>query len=172
MKTRTFKFPGIILSCILFAAVALLNSACQKDDSAPEPQVKKYADIVLADIKSKEAGMTTAGLVISNSSGILFKAGDILVYKTNLGNYGKMEIVSVQQDENYKLTFKAITFKPDGTLLSQTTGLSIRGTWLCDLDTMTEVEETGLQDFWNERINATDTQLTPKENAAFVRFTN
>jgi hypothetical protein len=83
-----------------------------------------------------------------------------------------MEIVSVQQDENYKLTFKAITFKPDGTLQSQSSGLSIRGTWLCDLDTMTEVEETGVQDFWNERINETDTQFTPKENAAFIRYTN
>jgi len=172
MKANVVKPLNKIFTAILLLLVVFMSNACQKDENQGEPKAVSFADLTVADIKAKKAQMSAAPLVISNSGGIYFKAGDILVYKTNLGNYGKMEIVSVQQDENYKLTFKAITFKPDGTLQSQSSGLSIRGTWLCDLDTMTEVEETGVQDFWNERINETDTQFTPKENAAFIRYTN
>ena len=171
MKTLAYNPVNKIITAILLLVVVLSNS-CQKDDTQDEPKVVSYADLSLANIKAKEAQMSVAPLVISNSGGIYFKAGDILFYKTSLGNFGKMEVISVDQADNYKLTFKAVTYKTDGTMLSSCTTLSIRGTWLCDLDTMTEVDEDGTQDFWVERLNPTDTNLEPKINAIFVRCTN
>ena len=171
MKTLAYNPINKIITAILLLVVVLSNS-CQKDDTQDEPKVVSYADLSLTNIKAKEAQMSVAPLVISNSGGIYFKAGDILFYKTSLGNFGKMEVISVDQADNYKLTFKAVTYKTDGTILSSCTTLSIRGTWLCDLDTMTEVEEDGTQDFWVERVTPTDTNLEPKINSIFVRFTN
>jgi hypothetical protein len=172
MRTNVCNPVSKILTTILLLIIVLCN-ACQKDDKQQdEPKVISYTDLAIADIKAKEAQMSVAPLVISNSGGIYFKAGDILFYKTSLGNFGKMEVISVDQADNYKFTFKAVTYKADGTILSSCTTLSIRGTWLCDLDTMTEVEEDGSQDFWVERLNPTDTNLEPKINATFVRFTN
>jgi len=171
MKTNACILMNKICTTILLLLVVLING-CQKDDTKDEPKLVSYADLSLTNIKAKEAQMSVAPLVISNSGGIYFKAGDILFYKTGLGNFGKMEVISVDQADNYKFTFKAVTYKADGTILSSCTTLSIRGTWLCDLDTMTEVEEDGSQDFWVERLNPTDTNLEPKINATFVRFTN
>ena len=171
MKTNACIPVNKICTTILLLLVVLING-CQKDDTQDEPKVVSYADLSLANIKAKEAQMSVAPLVISNSGGIYFKAGDILFYKTSLGNFGKMEVISVDQADNYKLTFKAVTYKTDGTILSSCTTLSIRGTWLCDLDTMTEVDEDGTQDFWVERVTPTDTNLEPKINSIFVRFTN
>jgi len=172
MKANVVKPLNKIFTAILLLLVIFMSNACQKDENQEKPKAVNFADLTVADIKAKEAQMSEAPLVISNSAGIYFKAGDILFYKTSLGNYGKMEVISVNQAENYKLTFKAVTFKPDGTLLSSGSSLAIRGTWLCDLDAMAEVEEDGTQDFWVERINPTDTNLEPKINSTFVRFTN
>ncbi|HNW52686.1 MAG TPA: hypothetical protein PKN21_00380, partial [Bacteroidales bacterium] len=126
MKTLAYNPVNKIITAILLLVVVLSNS-CQKDDTQDEPKVVSYADLSLANIKAKEAQMSVAPLVISNSGGIYFKAGDILFYKTSLGNFGKMEVISVDQADNYKLTFKAVTYKADGTMLSSCTTLSIRG---------------------------------------------
>lgn len=101
---------------------------------------------------------------------MIWKAGDVFIYKTALGNYGKFEVVSVTVTENYKLTIHATTYKSDGTVLSSASDLSIRGTWLCDLDATKEVSDDGSEDFKNNRLTNTDTELEPCNGALFSKY--
>jgi ABC-type sugar transport system substrate-binding protein len=51
--------------------------------------------------------------------------------------------------------------------------LEVRGTWYCDLDypNMKEVDDETLADFKNERLTNTDTKLTSKNGAKFMKRT-
>jgi hypothetical protein len=167
METSVKGISKILYFLLVFLSLSFL-SACKKDD--PETTVKQFDDISLAGIIEKESSLSASDLDLSNSGGLLMDAGTILFYKTSLGNYGKLEILSVDQTDNYKITLKAKTYSPDGILLSETTSLAIRGTWLCDLDLMTEEIDNGNADFWHERINATDSKWVAKNGALFFRY--
>ena len=72
---------------IFSLAIAILLSysftACKPDNNEPQPPLKSYADVTLADIKAKETLMTTNDIVVSDANGIKLKSGDIFFYKTN-----------------------------------------------------------------------------------------
>jgi hypothetical protein len=84
-----------------------------------------------------------------------------------------MEIISIDQAANYKITLKATTYENTGTVCSACTSAQVRGTWIFDLDQMEELDDVSEnEDFWNERINATDTHFTPQNQASFLRYSN
>jgi hypothetical protein len=170
------KTPKIVSSKMIFVLIAILSTctfaACSKDEDDPQtPEEIDFEEIQFLDIKAKELELSSSSLLISDAVGIHFKADDILFYKTSLGRYGKMKIILVNPDDNYKFSFTASTYESNGTLFSGTSSAEVRGTWLYDLDQMEELDGSTLNgDFWNERINATDTYLTPKNEASFLRF--
>jgi hypothetical protein len=173
---KTYLYSGIRTRFQFFLLLLVIAFfACEKeqeDNEETEISLVSYAQLNLADIKAKEATFSNAGLIISDANGIYFKSGDVLLFKTSQGYYGKMEIISINQVENYLMTIKAVTYNTDGTVCQECSSSAIRGTWLFDLDAMAEVDAiSNVEDFWNQRINATDTQLTPKNNATFVRYT-
>jgi outer membrane protein OmpA-like peptidoglycan-associated protein len=71
---------------------------------------------------------------ISNNSNIVNGKGTILIYATSDGNLGKMEIVAIDKNNNYKLTVKYVTYDSNGNIYSKSNNLEIPGTYTCDLD--------------------------------------
>ncbi len=92
---------------------------------------------------------------LSNHTGIVAGKGSVFVYKTSEGNYGKLEIIDIDKNDNYKTTFRYVTYAPDGSILSQSDNFSVRGTYICDLDKGTE---EGTDD------NAADFQVSREDN--------
>jgi hypothetical protein len=172
MKTLAFLKLKTLFALFVLLTV-ILCAACSKEDPENEPSLMNYQEIKLSDIKAKESALSSSGMVISDAAGIYFKPGDILFYKTSKGRLGKMEIISVDQTANYKITLKATTYENTGAVCSACTSAQVRGTWIFDLDQMEELDDVSEnEDFWNERINATDTHFTPQNQASFLRYSN
>ncbi|MBK7174609.1 MAG: hypothetical protein IPH84_15590 [Bacteroidales bacterium] len=169
MKTHSSRSKGRFTLFLSLIISIVLITGCKKEEDSGNT-IKKYDEITYADIKSNENSLTSAGIGISDATGLLLKAGDILFYRTNLGNLGKLVIISIEPADNYKITFKAKTFASDGTLISETMSLDIRGTWQGELDTLIEGTVATDVDFWNERVNDTDTVWTPKNDAVFYKY--
>lgn len=87
-------------------------------------------------IVAMDADLSTAN--IYGSDGIEFWPGTYFIYKTSAGRYGKFIVEKWEPDVNHQLTLGWITYNADGTIYSTGTGLVIRGTFACDLDTGTE----------------------------------
>ncbi len=162
---------------IFSLAIAILLSysftACKPDNNEPQPPLKSYADVTLADIKAKETLMTTNDIVVSDANGIKLKSGDIFFYKTNKGKFGKIEIESIDKSANYLIKCRALTYYESGMSEYVTNNnIAVRGTWLCELDDMGmgETEDETVADFKNERQNATNTQIKPQNGAKFVKY--
>ena len=104
----------------------------------------------------------------SNPSGYTLQICDVIIYKTNSEHYGKLKILDFDDNENKKLTIQAISYNDDGSIFNQTDNLEIRGTWTCDLDAM--LESGPEVDFHWQRVNGTDTNLSPRGNARFAVY--
>lgn len=158
----------IKLIFILFMGLTISN--CSKDDSDPSPQ--NYDDLTRQDILDKESQMITGNITTTNDSGLVWQVGDVIVYKTSADRYGKFEILSIDQADNYKLTIKLTTFDSSGSVFISTNSLAIRGTYLCDLDTAIEMSNYGSDDdfHWNRQSN-TLTYLTTRNYAKFLKYT-
>jgi len=95
--------------------------------------------------------------------------GNILVYQTNEGRYGKMEI----QQYGYNLMFKWVTYNSNGSVYSSGQDLTIQGTWHCDLDLGVQSPSGGDQnsDFWWEQVGGPERYLAPQNGALFNIYT-
>lgn len=71
---------------------------------------------------------------ISNKNGIVNGTGTVIVYATSDGNIGKLEILDINKDDNYKLTVRFVSYNAKGAIESQSNKLVIPGTYTCDLD--------------------------------------
>jgi hypothetical protein len=104
---------------LLLGLIMVSMGACKDDD--PVAPVKKFADYTRADIIAVQANIT-ADAVTYDAQGLTnFKAASILLFKTSSGNYGKMEVVSV--DANYNLTMNLVVYDANGVVLVQKTAL-------------------------------------------------
>ncbi len=153
---------------ILMLTTILLMQSCKKKSDAPAGPPKTYAEIKQDAIKNKEAAMSANAIQASGSGGVSWSAGDVFVYKTRTGLYGKFKILSITVADNYKLVIEAVTFNAAGAIHKQTASLTLPGTWVCDLETL--VESTGGSDFHWNRQNSTDTFLEPENGAKFVKY--
>lgn len=160
---RTMK-TGLSLLTLVFSLT--LITSCEK----PEDDPSLFDLVAPEDIAMLEEDMEAGPMTISNANGVQWEPGDVFIYKTNQGRFGKFEVISVNQAENYKLTIKAVTYDTGGVIHSQTSSLSIRGTWLCDLDTMTEVGIDGTEDFKVSRDTEVNTSLLPTLTAVFSAY--
>ena len=103
---------------------------------------------------------------ISNPTGILNGTGTIILYATSDGNLGKMEILDIDKNDNYRLTVKYVTFNDQGAVHSKSDHLEIEGTYSCDLDKgkAKDVIQSEI-DFQLGRESKTNTTLFPGEIA-------
>lgn len=72
-------------------------------------------------------------------------SGRGLAYQTSEGRFGKLQITSCARDS----TVQWVTFRADGSVHSQGTGLTVRGTCVCDLDAGREARASA-EFFWGQ----------------------
>jgi len=71
---------------------------------------------------------------ISGPNGIVNGAGTIFLFFTSERNLGKMEILDVDKNNNYKLIIKYKTYNQSGETVSESDHFEIEGTFAFDLD--------------------------------------
>ncbi len=108
---------------------------------------------------------------LSNRNGIVAGPGSVYVYKTSEGNYGKLEIIGIDKNDNYKTTFRYVTYGQDGNILSQSDNFSVRGTYTCDLDNGTEEgTDDAAADFQISREDNMTTSIGCYNDAAILPY--
>ena len=108
---------------------------------------------------------------LTNHNGIVAGKGSVFVYKTSEGNYGKMEIIDIDKSDNYKTTFRYVTYANDGSILSQSDNFTVRGTYTCDLDNGTESgTDDNAVDFQVSREDDMNTRLDCYNDAAIALY--
>ena len=110
---------------------------------------------------------------ISNKSGIVNGKGTIILYATSDGLMGKMQILDVDKNDNYKLTVKYVTYKYNGGVHSQSNNLEVEGTYSCDLDNG-EVEGVSKEDrdFMLKRSDKTTTSISSTDTTILKIYSN
>lgn len=164
MRYLTLKIASLLM--ILLLSMTL---SCTKDEIDEMPENTLFENITRDKIASNTTRLSGKKIEATNSNGQILNIGDILIYKTNDNHYGKLKILDYDYDNNIKLTIESVAYNDDGSIFKHSKHLEIRGTFLCDLDLMIE---TGLEnsEFHWERINKTDTNLSPKDDAVFAIY--
>jgi len=145
---------------------------CKKDkDPEPEPAVPRtFAQINLNHIKQKESLMSDEAIQTSGVNGVGWKMGEVYVYRTRSGLYGKFRVGTIEPAVNYRLTITAVTYKQDGTVHNEIEKLVIRGTFGANLEDMAEgVSYTDI-DFQWVRQSQVNTMFTPTNGGAFIVY--
>ncbi len=117
------NFKGIVLFLLVGT---LITAGCKKSSLKLDSR---------ASIIAQESKMTTATIPTFKIGGALLKAGAIILYKTNLGNYGKLKFVKIESaGGNGLLTIDILTYKTNGSILIDKKGFTVVGNYYCDLD--------------------------------------
>jgi hypothetical protein len=153
---------------ILFAS--LLFAACKKDKENEPAKPTSYAEIQVSHVKNAEGSMSASEITLSDGSGLVMKPGDVYIFKTNAGLFGKFKINSIDIAQNYQLSIMAEVYNADGTTKAQTNALVIRGTYYCDLDLLTETPPPQERDFKIERLTTFETKFLPSNGARFAKY--
>ena len=92
---------------VMLLGIALLSlGACKKDKKLSE--FEKLTPSVIA---SKDSEMTADAIPYdAPAPAINFKAGSIILIKTDVGNYGKMEILSNSGDPDFELKVNLVVY--------------------------------------------------------------
>jgi len=93
--------------------------------------------------------------------------GSIIFCWTSQGRYCKFLIESFGPAPVHTLTIRWVTYNKDGTVYSKGSGLTVRGTWLCDLDKGLETSTDS--DFWWVQETSTIRYLLPENGATFYK---
>lgn len=122
-----------------------------------------YGRLDRAKIAAMDASLSTNN--IYGSDGAEFWPGTYFIYKTNAGRYGKFIVEKWERDVSHQLTIGWITYNANGTIYTTGTGLTIRGTYSCDLDLGAETS-TGSDWSWVQ-IDSSVRYLAPVNGAKF-----
>lgn len=114
-KKKTMKHYVMLLGMAL-----LCLGACKKDK---KETVKTFADYTLKDLKDQTANITAEAIPYDAPAVTNFKTGSILFFKTNVGNYGKMQVVSVSAQ--YDVVANIVVFDSNGAKLADKSNFTI-----------------------------------------------
>lgn len=163
---------------ILFVG-ALTVAGCKKSKSVtpevapdPIPTTLSFDQLTYAKIaaQDKDGKFTSANIVATTAAaGNVLKPGAIILYKTNLGNYGKLKVVSI--DANYLLTIDIITYGMyDGELANKKALTLAEFSFPCDLDAGQPTVNAEKGDFLWTTTTKPETNLTSKNGAIFYLY--
>ncbi|MDE5418252.1 OmpA family protein [Labilibaculum sp. DW002] len=124
-------------------------------------------------IDTKMRSLENGNIQVANQSGVVLGNGTTIIYGTSDGNLGKMEVLNVDENDNYKLTVRYVTYNDDGSVHSKSNNLEIGGTYTCDLDEgNTENLMSSEEDFWLSRSGAKEAKIEQMENTGFYVVPN
>lgn len=109
--------------------VKFTGSASYSNSSNGNPAFDK---LDVKTIRNKLETIPNERVQITSNGDILLDVGTIILYQTSAGNLGKMEILNLDKNDYFKPTVKYITYKPDGSVYSQSNHFDLTGG--CDLD--------------------------------------
>ena len=158
-----------IKSIIALSLIFAITGCSSDDDKGTTETVKTFEELTQADIEALESTMSDAILNASNDTGVLWENGKVLLYKTNLGRFGKMKVLNIDPSDNYKLTIEVVTYATDGMIYSSDTIFEVPGTWVPDLDEIVLDGADDDQDFHWSRFSTT-TRIAPRNGFVFVEY--
>ena len=141
---------------ILLVAIALFTS-CNSTKKVDNQSL--YQKLDFKQIDAQYDNFNQERILVSNKEGIQLKKGAIILLITSDGNMGKMEIVSVNPDENYKITFNYTIYNNDGSIKSNKDNYELKGTWIFDFDKESDEAISSDKDIWNNREDDFTTYL-------------
>jgi len=123
---------------------------------------QSFSEITLSDV----AAMTLSAEPINSSDNAMnwIPTGTILMYRTDEGRYGVMEIAVYGQD----LTLNWRTYNATGSVHSSGNGLAVHASYSCDLDR--GVEGAFSADFQWHLVTGIERYLEPSNGAAFAVY--
>jgi len=158
------------IALLLFMLIA---PSCKKDkDKGTDVETPRtFYEINLRHIKQKEALMSDAVIQVSGANnGVTWKMGDVYVYRTRSGLYGKFRVGAIDPNDNYKLTISAVTYNADGSVHGEAEKIVIRGTYGADLEKLVEGTSIDDIDFQWVRQSQVNTIFTPTNGGAFIVY--
>lgn len=128
-----------------YILLLLLITACKKEKNViPE----NYDEIKIEHIAGLESSMSDQLIEAINATGtLLLKPSDVFVYKTNIGRFGKMKIVSINSGDEYKITINTETYKDVGSIYQGKSNVKIQGTSIAELDEIVQASNFSLDEF-------------------------
>ena len=106
---------------------------------------------------------------VNNSNGSQIPVGQIFLYITSSGNYGKLVVTNNNIDGNNGMGFRFTTYNPGGSILATNTAATCRGTYLYDLDAAPSGAETSTgADLWMDNATPTVRSFDPQNGARFL----
>jgi hypothetical protein len=160
------KTYSLSLTALSFVIIAI--SCSKKDNNTPSSQ-KSFTTLTRSDIQTYYSSLSSDPIPAEIKDSVYFKKGDVYVYQTKSGKFGKLKIDTVDIGQGYAVTIDATTYALDGSVLKQTSNLTIYDNLACNLDSMTQTSELNTEaDFlWDQSISP-DIYLTPYNGASSV----
>lgn len=160
------------LVLILVLAVLGLN-ACKKDTPVI---VSAFDKVSYADIKAKEGtgDLTTASIVAQDGNAVYkLNNGAIIVYKTNVGAYGKLLIVdNGSGNAAHALIFNMVNFKADGSVLFEKKNAQVELGNFFDLDQGVQYLNDSNQSFSYSSLADKSKSIYPELATAMYLYAN
>ncbi len=168
----TTQYSGAI-SLAMPGAIAAVAIHGQMIDSVTSngaytvDNLTSYATITWPEIALESSQMTSS--TINNSNGSQIPVGQIFLYITSSGNYGKLVVTNNNIDGNNGMGFRFTTYNPGGSILATNTAATCRGTYLYDLDAAPAGAETSTgADLWMDNATPTVRSFDPQNGARFL----
>lgn len=159
-----------LIKLVTFILFVLALSSCKKDKKPGTTAPRNFTEIDLSDIKQKESLMSDEAIQTSGVNGVGWNIGDVYVYRTRSGLYGKFMVGTIEPAANYRLTITAVTYNPDGSVHTEINKLVIRGTFGANLEDMVEGVSMSDIDFQWVRQSQVNTIFTPTNGGAFIVY--
>ncbi len=110
----------------------ITENQVETDTEAPA-KATSFDDLILYHIKAAETKMTGVEIPFLKDGNKITK-GTVIIYKTNSGRYGKMQILEDVVQHMTVLTVSAVTYNANGTVYKQNSNFLINISWLYDMD--------------------------------------
>ena len=159
-----------IKSIIALLLIFVITGCSSDDDKGTTETVKTFEELTQTDIEALESTMSDAILNASNDTGVLWENGKVLLYKTNLGRFGKMKVLNIDPSDNYKLTIEVVTYATDGMIYSSDTFFEVPGTFVVDMDEIVLTSDPDNSDFWWNRAGGDLTRMETRNDFVFVEY--
>jgi hypothetical protein len=159
-----------LIKLITFSVFVFILISCKKDKDPETTEPRTFEQIDLSHIKQKESLMSGEVIQTSGVNGVGWKTGDVYVYRTRSGLFGKFKVGSIEPAVNYRLTITAVTYNQDGSVHHEMEKFLIRGTFGADLENMVEGASISDIDFQWARQSQVNTMFTPANGAAFIVY--